>query len=168
MKLSDALSKKTLIKQDDDYGCAIAGIAMALKIPYAKAREEAAEYWDAFYPYTPYKGMGHEDEQIILYKHGLKTFAIRLPESLKDREGLKDLIAGIPALFSVPSINVPGLFHSLYWDGENIHDPSRLKTYSQKMAWEAVREIRLICKKSSPEKPLHGISKKDKVDTPHT
>src|ERR1035437_6177993 len=117
-----------LVKQDDDYGCAIAALSMVLGVTYAKMRREVQEYWDAFFPFHPYRGMDDADENIILYKHGFKTYTIQVPpDEDGEAKSFKDLIAGERALMSVPSINFPGLYHALFFDGTRLHDPSKLK-----------------------------------------
>jgi len=158
--------KPGLIQQEDDYGCAVAALGMALGVSYKAAREEVRLYWECFHPVTPYKGLSWEEESIILYKHGIKTFPVWLPDD-RTTGSFKKHLGKCRALMSVPSINVPGLFHALFWDGLKLYDPSKLKTYTAKRAWEVVRLVRVLDPLKSKH-DLYGIIKghtPDRQDT---
>jgi hypothetical protein len=157
-----------LVKQDDDYGCAIAALAMACGKTYAEMRLEVQQYWDAFFPFHPYKGMDEHDEAVLLYKHGYKFYTIRVLRDGQDGlyESFHDMLAGRQALMSVPSINIPGLYHALYWDGKKLHDPSKLKRYTAKRAWKVVRQVRIISPLETHD--LFGISKGHRTDAQNT
>lgn len=144
-----------LIQQEDDYGCAIACLAMAAEMSYADMRREVQEYWETFRPLEKYKGLGFDDDAIILYKLGYRMFPIRRPQDMKPLT-IKKFIGRARALVTVPSINVPGLYHALFWDGEYMHDPSKLKTYTAAMAWRDAVEFKVV-QKAKALSSLYGI-----------
>lgn len=134
--------KTKLIQQEDAYGCAVACLAMALGKTYKQMRSEVQEYWDAFRSFDHYHGLDATDEKILLFMNGYRALSCILPGA--NKKELKRYIGKTPALMTVPSINVPGAFHGLYWDGFRMFDPSKKKVYSESMAWEKARGIRML------------------------
>ncbi len=144
------------IQQDDDYGCAIACLAMAMGCGYAKARREVETYFETFQPFDKYTGLGDDQDRIILYKNGYRLFPIRKPEGLRGA-AFKKFVGKQHAILTLPSINVQGLFHGVYWDGKKIHDPSRGKRNTTKSAWKNVISARIITR-AVKRHDLNGIN----------
>jgi hypothetical protein len=48
---------------------------------------------------------------------------------------------GRRAILAVPSLNIEGSFHSVYWTGTELLDPCTLKTYGR---WDGLRPDEII------------------------
>lgn len=57
---------------------------------------------------------------------------------------------GRRALMSVPSLNRPGGWHMIFWDGARVYDPSPLKTYSK---FDELLPDELVLFRESPAAP---------------
>lgn len=121
-------------------GCAIAALAMATGMTYQEMRLEVQKYWSAFKQFRKYEGLDEHDEAIILFRLGFRALGLR---PIKNH-CMREYMGKTPCLMTVPSINVEGKFHALFWDGKKVHDPSPLKRYNTKMAWEAVRYVKVL------------------------
>lgn len=126
-----------LIRQRTRHDCAICTIAMALDRTYEEVME-AALATDSFNP----TGGCHAEYRIIekfgLYQ--LKDFRT-MPKGILDPNYFRHLSWGRRAILAVPSLNKPGGFHSVYWDGGTLYDPCDLLTYSE---WDALKPIEII------------------------
>lgn len=96
--------KKEVVNQDP-FGCVVASIAMLVQ----KSKAEVGEVFK---------------QQGIEYENGVNTAAICSTLRLLgfSSEVSEERSQG-PCLFSVESLNVRGMYHSLYFDGEEILDP---------------------------------------------
>ena len=143
------------IQQEDAYGCAVACIAMATVKTYQSVLSVVKQYWSVFKPFDKYSGLDNFDEQIILFRLGFR--AIKIP-MLSGCEAMKRYVGEKQAILTVPSLNVRGLYHAIFWDGENILDPSPFRQYTTKTGWEEAIEARVIRKIYKDEgHHLYGI-----------
>lgn len=129
-----------LIPQREKSDCAICTIAMALGRSYDEvmAVATADEKWPA---YTP--GVGTRSEYSIIEALGLKQmvdFRV-LHRGQLAPEYFLHFSWGRRAILAVPSLNIEGSFHSVYWSGKALFDPCQLKTYSD---WTQLRPDEII------------------------
>lgn len=125
------------IKQRLPTDCAICTIAMALAKPYDDVMAAAlgAKAWKV--------DEGVRSEWRIIEELGLKQmvdFRIMHRGPLAP-EYFLHFSWGRPAILAVPSLNIEGSFHSVYWNGTDLLDPCTLKTYSK---WEELRPDEII------------------------
>lgn len=123
------------IKQQDEFGCVIACIAMATGKTYKAVRNEVARYWDFMHRNRIFDGMNDADQSCVLYKLGYKSWTAHVCNN-KRRKDIASMLRGTPATLSVPSLNYKGKFHAVYWDGKKLHDPSTKKTYTKELAFK--------------------------------
>lgn len=115
-----------LIEQRGGSDCVIAAIAMALGRPYEDVLEAAADEFD------PAKGC--RNEQKVLERLGLRyTFengepvgdiVCRRKDWCLSPDFYRAMIWGRPALVTVPSLNIPGGHHMVFYDGHQVPDPN--------------------------------------------
>lgn len=127
------------IEQADAMGCAIATLAMATGVSYDRMRVIVGEYWDNFKLLHNFTGLDMDDERIILFRMGYSMLFLR---PLKHTT-LRTMYSG-PCIMIVPSLNLERGYHSIYWDGKKLHDPSPLKRYTEKTAWEAAKGLYIL------------------------
>jgi hypothetical protein len=132
-----------LVQQRTPHDCAICCMAMLTGRAY---EDVLATVGDAF---DPEKGMGHEGQALerLGFDH---TFANGVPVGdftcchrgyAVSPEFFRDFAWGRRALMNVPSLNRPGGWHMIYWDGAKVWDPSILKTYDQ---WAQLRPEEMV------------------------
>ncbi len=144
------------IQQGDAYGCTIACLAMAAGTDYASMRDIVAAYWDVFHPFEKFNGLNCDDEQVILFKMGLRLMPVANHQG--DGLKLKAYVDATPAILQVPSLNVRGLAHAVFWTGRQIHDPSPFRTYDNDTAWPMAQQATLVMPITiKAEYPLYGI-----------
>ncbi len=126
-----------LIRQRERSDCAICTIAMALGRSYEETMAAAI----AARAYEP--GVGTRSEYAIVEKLGLKQMIdFRcLQRGQLAPEYFLHFSWGRRAILAVPSLNIEGSFHSVYWSGTTLFDPCTLKTYSD---WKALRPDEII------------------------
>ncbi len=126
-----------MIKQRMPTDCAICTIAMATGRPYEDVMTAAlqSEAWH------PDKGM--RAEYRVLEQLGfqqMKNFRL-MHRGVLAPEFFLHFTWERPSILAVPSLNVEGLFHSVYWTGSALFDPCTLKTYSN---WQDLRPDEII------------------------
>jgi len=144
-----------MIKQRIPTDCAICTIAMAIERPYEDVME-AAMNSDAWHPE---KGMRAEFK--VLEHFGFKqmvNFRVMHRGPLAP-EYFLHFSWGRPAILAVPSLNIEGMFHSVYWSGTELHDPCTSKTYSE---WKELRPDEIILFGASPlTRPAHSSTERE-------
>lgn len=124
----------TLIKQRTPNCCAVCTIAMATDHTYEEVMAVAGDSY--------VQGKGTHNEEGILNRLGLTNqfdrsyqptgdFHTRYKDASLSSEWFRTVAWGRRAIMAVPSLNIEGGFHSIYWDGWEIFDPSTLKTYTE-------------------------------------
>jgi hypothetical protein len=88
-------------------------------------------------------GVGTRSEYRIIEKLGLKQMIDfrTMNRGILSPKFFLQLSWGRRAILAVPSLNIEGSFHSVYWTGAELLDPCQLKTYS---AWEDLRPDEII------------------------
>jgi hypothetical protein len=103
-----------LIKQRYKGDCAVASLAMFLGISYENIlkhySEELAEKF--------YDGAWNSKTLRVAKEYGVELTCIYENFNLNK-----------PSLLVVPSLNIEGRLHTIYWDGENVFDPAIGKCY---------------------------------------
>jgi len=108
------------IKQKDENGCGIACLAMWLGMEYEEVRDQ---YFDD----------GRFEDRGLTDWDMWRVFSFHHVPIKKWRwKGIEEL-QGWKAILGVESLNYPGAYHYVYWDGEELHDPSPGKTYTVDM-----------------------------------
>lgn len=126
-----------MIHQRMSTDCAICTIAMALGRSYDEVMQLAIgkKAWD------PQKGC--RAEYSIIEAFGLeqmKDFRVMHRGPLAP-EYFRHFSWGRRAILAVPSLNQEDCFHSVYWSGSELFDPSTGKTYS---SWYELRPDEII------------------------
>lgn len=126
-----------MIKQRLPTDCAICTIAMALGKQYDEVMAAAV----ARGAFDPAEGVRREYH--IIEQFGLKMMTdFRVLHRMQlAPEYFRDLAWGRPAILAVPSLNIDGGSHSVYWSGTDLFDPCTLKTYS---GWNELRPDEII------------------------
>lgn len=117
--------------------CAICTIAMALGKSYEDVLVAALQA-RAFKPEE-----GTRSEYSIIEQFGLeqmKDFRV-LHRGPLAPEYFLHFAWGRRAILAVPSLNIEGGFHSVYWNGSQLFDPCTAKTYSE---WKQLRPDEII------------------------
>lgn len=113
-----------MIQQHFQSDCAVACLAMFLGVKY----EDVAKHCHGF-------------ELVTFGLCGKRTYDIAdlFGADILWRDVSK-LDYSKPAVLSVPSLNIPGGRHSVYWDGKTIFDPNvgrpDKRTYTTENAWD--------------------------------
>lgn len=125
-----------LIQQRTPHDCALACMAMLT----GKTWEETNAIIGHLVEYEgERRGMKDKQEALELlgfsndYENGenVGTYsAMRRPYCISP-EFFRSITWGRRALLSVPSLNNPGGWHMIYWDGAKLFDPSTKKTYAE-------------------------------------
>lgn len=124
------------VNQQLDDDCAICGICMATGEPWEKVMQIALRLKE----YRP--GRGTYNMESIMKELGYNyswdssdlnadITGIYVPESMNASWLTRHFLWGRRALVSVPSLNEPGGWHVVYWDGYKVYDPSNKKTYCE-------------------------------------
>lgn len=116
-----------LVQQRGDYDCVLACLAMAVGRPYE-------ELWSQTMCDAVEKAHGTQSEDLhdrAFVLAGLKqdTDYIVVFCSAERPSVVRRLLWGRRALLQVPSLNVRGGNHYVYWDGNALHDPSLKQRY---------------------------------------
>lgn len=129
-----------MIKQRTPSDCAICCMAMLTGRPYEDVMQVVGDAFD------PERGMRQEQKAlqrlgfVYRFDNGRltddSTMACRHRAFEIAPEFFRGLAWGRRALLSVPSLNIPGGWHMVYYDGREVLDPSTRKTYS---AFEELR-----------------------------
>lgn len=125
----------TLIRQRGRSDCSICTIAMALNKPYEDVLGVAGDAYDPEH--------GTRSEYSIIEKFGLRQmvdFRVMHRGQLAP-EYFLHFSWGRRAILAVPSLNIVGGFHSVYWTGDELFDPCLLKTYQ---VWGDLRPDQII------------------------
>lgn len=124
-----------MIKQRLRSDCAICTIAMALGKTYDEVLAVAG---DKFNP-----DEGTRSEYVIIERFGLKQmvdFRI-LHRGPLAPDYFLHFSWGRRAILAVPSLNIDGGFHSVFWSGSELFDPCTRKTYER---WDDLRPEEII------------------------
>lgn len=116
----------TLIKQRTNSDCVLAAIAMA-------AGKDYDELWTTDDVTKVVKDGGVSDEEPYMERAGFKkgvTYKRVSPWDINQAH-LKNFLWGRRALLSIHSLNIPDGHHMVYWDGEEVFDPSPKDTYKR-------------------------------------
>ena len=122
----------TMIYQRTPHDCAICTIAMATDRSYENVHAVAELYGD-FHP-----DVGCKSEWRVLEELGyvqMETFRI-MNRGVLAPEFFLHFSWKRRAILAVPSLNVAGGFHSVYWDGDALWDPCTQRIYEK---WEDLR-----------------------------
>lgn len=119
-----------LIQQREKSDCAICTIAMALGRTYEEVLEAATadKEWPDYQP-----GVGTRSEYAIIERFGLQQmqdFRVQ-HRGILAADFFRGLSWGRRAILAVPSLNIAGSVHSVYWTGNELWDPCTLKTYER-------------------------------------
>ncbi len=119
------------IKQRLDGDCAVCVTAMFLGKTYNEIVNLFPEVKDGFL-----HGTRSEVEVCLLFGVALecKSYPGAVDKTYYGMDKSK------PAMIAVMSMNRIDTLHSLYWDGEKIHDPSNLKCYDKEFPDQAYVE----------------------------
>ena len=110
--------------QKNDNDCGLAAMAMAV----GKSYDEA---WTAEDTQEVVENKGISDYEPWMKKLGLergRDYA-EVYTSHMDGHGLKALLRWRRAILSVCSLNNKDGYHAVYWDGDNLFDPSNKRQY---------------------------------------
>lgn len=138
----------TMVKQRADDDCAVCSIAMATGLPYEEVLEKIGD------AYKPGEGMYHPS--IALERLGFKyTFENGIPvgdivckhRGILSPDFFRSFAWGRRALLSVPSLNIPGGMHMVYWDGAQVFDPSNKKIYTE---WKQLLPTHIVLFREMP------------------
>ena len=143
-----------LVQQRSTYDCVLACLCMATGQLYEKLWDEAfcKAVEDA-----KGTGAGNLHEQAFA-KAGLLRdvdFTTIYCESIPPPT-VRKLLWGRRALLQVPSLNFDGSMHYVYWDGEQLYDPSRARTYRFFNTLAATPEPSLIRPSSTCSVPMYS------------
>jgi hypothetical protein len=122
-----------LVMQRTQSDCGVCCLAMVTGRPY---EDVLAAIGDA---YDLEKGLGNEQEALRrlgyagAYRHGqpMGDFVCLHRGYAISPDFFRDMAWGRRALLSVPSLNKPGGWHMVYYDGVRVLDPSQRRTYEQ-------------------------------------
>lgn len=111
-----------MLKQRNNYDCGICCLAMAFGVSYEQMRDRAGV--------VDSRGLSDETEERIIrsFGYGFRSFYKWWYE--KNGGNFWRELKNKRALISLPSLNLEGEYHLVYWDGKNLLDPSNLKTYT--------------------------------------
>lgn len=133
-----------VIKQRTKFDCVICTIAMALGKSYADVLTTAVRINDKF---DPDVGGLRRDYEII-EAFGLKQMVdFRVmhrggdPHAILSAGFFRQFAWGRRSIMAVPSLNFSDSFHSIYWNGSEVLDPSNGIAYSK---WDELLPIELI------------------------
>mgnify|MGYP003135106911 CR=1 FL=1 len=144
-----------LIKQIGPSDCAICCLSMLTGIEHAEVISRVGDTWE--------DGMGMANTGLALLRLGFENREIpldkgayriedvdfkilRKPWGISD-EMFKSMIWGRKALLTVPSLNIDGGYHMVYWYYDELFDPSPKKTYKSYEELN-IREMVLFLEKS--------------------
>lgn len=125
-----------LIRQRTPHDCAIACMAMLT----GRSWEDTSALVGHLVDYEgERRGMRREDEALKLlgfddrWENGEPVGSVsHLHRGFYiSPEYFRSIAWGRRALMAVPSLNIPGGWHMIYWDGTKVFDPSPLKTYTR-------------------------------------
>lgn len=111
------------IQQKTSSDCVLASIAMALDKPYDEVWSSEDTKWTV-------DNRGIADKDPWLKKAGITRYKEVHFLYHMEQGYVHSLLWGRRALLSVHSLNIPGGYHMVYWDGQNLWDPSRQRTYA--------------------------------------
>lgn len=119
------------INQKNPADCAVCALAMFLEVDYDQLMDDLPYLVDKV---KTIAGGGLNKDEMIMVASLYKRRPIILIQNYYDHEGsrtkeLFKMLAGIPAVMSAISLNVPHVGHAVYWDGKKIHDPSNKNKY---------------------------------------
>lgn len=122
-----------LVVQRTGHDCAICTIAMALGMTYDQVMAAGLES-KAFDPESGTRGASRILEALGLsnrFDRGnpVGDFVSRRRSFEISPAYFRGQIWGRRAVICVPSLNIPGGWHSIYWDGAQVWDPSPRKRY---------------------------------------
>lgn len=103
--------------------CGVACLSMLLDMPYIKLRAYILAHFQRRGCRT-IPGLSAADNMILAAKLGVRLRFIAVDDD--NRQDVIELLNGRRAIIGVPGRNNarPGDMHSVYWDGDNLYDPS--------------------------------------------
>lgn len=122
-----------LVRQRLKFDCGICTLAMATGRPYAEIRAAAEEGSN----FDVRQGIRREWQ--VLGRLGLQMGGHvsadgdfwSLERSILAPEAFRRHALGRRAIMAVPSLNMPGHLHSIYWDGTTVFDPHPKRLYTR-------------------------------------
>lgn len=134
-------ARVVMVKQRLPHDCSICTIAMALDRPYDEVMQTALKT-ESFDPVE-----GCRSEYAIIESFGLEQMVdFRVlhqggDAGILNPEFFRHFSWGRRAILAVPSLNIEGGAHSVYYDGQKLFDPCALKTYTE---WKQLRPSEII------------------------
>lgn len=137
-----------IIRQKNLVDCGVCCLAMAIDKPYKEILKQVNSWMKIHEPKEKFTGMTAEIETSILWKFDIKFTHIYTYEKhvvfqdgywipKRDKKiNLKKIVGDKKALLSCPSINFKGKGHAVYWDGKKLHDPSNMKRFTARKAFD--------------------------------
>lgn len=120
-----------VVKQKNSSDCVICCMAMLSGRTYEEILNLAVDYKIRL-EQGCIKGVYSKEENEVLAVFGWRCGSMRRKWKVeKDGQNFLETIKGIRAILTVPSLNIEGAYHAIYWDGAEIHDPHNEKTYSK-------------------------------------
>lgn len=141
------------IKQADDWSCAACVAAMITGetlqdvidfVGHDGSRQDEAEK-------HPDKRVGfktYEVDQYLMsrgYSYS-QAFQLSDPDQVGNDSVMGEISLSGPLYFVVKSARLEGCTHAIYWDGENIHDPSPNAPENPKLSDYEIKEFMMIYK----------------------
>lgn len=130
------------VDQRTDHDCVFCCLAMVLGLTYEQA---AARAGAAFMEILNVQGCTDPMEQALYAAFGLKKevdfLELRYSPHWASIAGVRNLLWGRRAMVTVRSKNIPDGFHMLYWDGNQVFDPSSKRRYED---WSEVEPVEMI------------------------
>lgn len=128
-----------LITQRTDYDCTVCCLAMMLGLSYETVGAAIPGYHAEIERTGTSKGINDDQVQSFLKRCGVRSRVLRAMvlggrSRQINSDRFKPMLWGRQAIIDLPSLNLPGGFHSAYFDGRDLHDPSPGDRYSWKTA----------------------------------
>jgi len=140
LRMKISMFPAEIVKQQTDSDCFLCCVAMALAVPYETLCKRIG---DLVKP-IQVRGSYDADEVVVLTRMGLTEHVhyirlIMMPQYAQT-PFLRNVLWGRRAIIAVASKNNRDGKHAIYWDGNELHDPSNREIYS----WGEVHPISMI------------------------
>jgi|SRR5579872_1376947 len=135
-----------LIRQRVATDCAICTIAMAIGRDYDEVMAAGLKSQ----AYDPEKGTRAEYQIIEAFGFEQMVDFRILHRGPLAPEYFRHFSWGRRAILAVPSLNIVGSFHSVFWSGSELFDPCTLKTY---LAWDELMPDEIILMSETGKHP---------------
>ena len=143
--------------------CGICCLAMAMRKPYDEVYADVMQVNEILYAGQDFSGTDRTIDSLVFWKNGFVGFYYNvIPATEGKRKKYKivddcgnelelkyslrtsrELVGKGECILSVPSVNISGCYHGVYWDGKCLHDPQNKKTYPKngKKAFDAAHAV---------------------------